>query len=115
MGRAPQGGITIQGIFYRGGQFLPMNDPKRGSENSGKNKNQAKVRKIQVGPYQWVLNTNNQQSLWNTIAGSVATFRNNDRSKLVYCGTPQVLKYKGMTETQAKELIDRYNNGEIWL
>jgi hypothetical protein len=32
--RAPKGGTTISGVFYKGGQFLPSdNEPKRGKFN----------------------------------------------------------------------------------
>jgi hypothetical protein len=34
-GRAPKGGVSISGVFYRGGQFLPSNnEPKRGMFNA---------------------------------------------------------------------------------
>jgi len=32
--RAPKGGIIIMEVFYKGGQFLPTNEPQKGQWNS---------------------------------------------------------------------------------
>ena len=36
MTRSPKGGIEIMGVFYKGGQFLPSNEPQRGAFSGGK-------------------------------------------------------------------------------
>jgi hypothetical protein len=35
--RAPKGGITIMGVFYKGGQFLPQYAPKTDEEKTQSN------------------------------------------------------------------------------
>jgi hypothetical protein len=69
-GRAPKGGITISGIFYRGGQFLPSNnEPKHGMFNRKSTKKQ--IRENDREQYQkvytaYIRRITGMQKVWNS-------------------------------------------------
>lgn len=109
--RAPKGGQTIMGVFYRGGQFLPTFEPQKGKWNRKTNKASAKVRKVEIAPYEWVPREEGKQSIFSRIAGTVATMQDD---KMVYCGNEKTLAYTGFAETQVIEMVANWNNGERW-
>jgi hypothetical protein len=43
--RAPKGGITIMGVFYKGGQFLPQYAPNRDDNNNKSNTRSKYIKK----------------------------------------------------------------------
>lgn len=110
MRQAPKGGITIQGVFYRGGQFLPQNEPQRGKFNRA-NKSRSKVRKAEIAPYQWVENPDGKIPLYPRLNGTFARFENGVAS---YAGNEKILNYMGLTEDQARDMIARFNAGQRW-
>lgn len=113
--RAPKGGITIQGVFYRGGQFLPTDEPQRGAWNKKVKKTGKKQHKQQIAAYKWEVVPDGYRSIYSWVAGTVARPDwANDKTKLVYMGNEQTLNYIGLTETKAKELVEKYNQGELW-
>lgn len=107
--RAAKGGEWVQGVFYKGGQFLPTENPQFGKFNH-KN-NTAKVRKVQIAPYVWVPQEAGKNSIFTRLAGTVARMNGNE---MVFCGNAQTLAYTGMTEKAVKDLIAQYNSGERW-
>lgn len=115
-GRAPKGGITIDNVFYAGGQFLPSNnEPKRGIYNRPAVKRTA-VRKVEIAPYQYAEQPEGKRSIYGAIAGVFATWADRStRNKLVFCASEQTLKYYGWTQERAENLIEKWNNGERWM
>lgn len=115
MERAPKGGITIKGVFYRGGQFLPANDePKHGVYNSPRRaKASGKVRKVEIANYEWAPAREGYRPIWGMVAGTVAK-PDWQTGSLIYTGNPQTLAFRGLTEEEARDLIDRWNAGERW-
>lgn len=111
MTRAPKGGTTVQGVFYKGGQFLPTNEPQRGKFNSTKSTTK-KVRKVEIAPYQWVENPEDKTPLYPRLNG---TFTRWENGVVTYYGNEKLLKYMGLTEAEAKDMIAKYNNGERWM
>jgi hypothetical protein len=108
--RAKKGGEWVSGVFYKGGQFLPTNEPLRGALNTVTRKPAGKVRKVQVAPYEWVEAQDGKMSIFARLGGTVATVRNGEMSLT----NPKALGYIGMTETQAQSLIADWNKGERW-
>ena len=109
--RAKKGGEMVQGVFYKGGQFLPMNEPQRGKWNTHQSKSK-KVRKVEVAPYKWVEQEDGKSSIFSRLGGTVATMQDD---KMVYCGNEKTLAFMGFTETQVQELVAAWNNGERWM
>lgn len=112
MTRAPKGGTTVQGVFYKGGQFLPTNEPQRGKFNSNK-ATAKKARKVEIAPYEWVYPENeNQRPLYTKLNGTFAKFTN---GKMEYAGNEKILAYVGLTEAQARDMITKFNSGQRWI
>lgn len=106
--RAPKGGISIMGTFYKGGQFLPTNEPQRGA-HSRKAKTTHKPRKVEVAPYKWELLPEGQSAIYTSIQHVTKRTGYDTR---VYNGNTATLRYIGMNEAQARYLIELYNEGE---
>ena len=115
-GRAPKGGITIDGVFYAGGQFLPSNnEPKRGIYNRKSVKRTA-IRKVEIAPYTYAEQPEGMRSIYTAIAGVFATWEDRQtRNKLVFCASDQTLNYYGWTRERAQTAIDKWNSGERWM
>lgn len=109
--RAPKGGCVVDGVFYKGGQFLPEREPQKGRWNTPKQARRKKVRKSQVAPFVWVANPDNRVSIYTRIAGVLATFEDGVAR---LSASEKTLSYFGYTQDQAQRLIARYNAGEIW-
>lgn len=109
--RAKAGGeYGANGEWYEGGKFIntvPENAKRYGSTPKGSGKQE-------IEPYRWEIPPDaNSVSLFRKIAGIIGRY---DRrtARFVYAGTPRILAWVGMTEQQAKDLIERYNAGERW-
>ncbi len=111
MNQAPKGGMTVAGVFYKGGQFLPTVEPQRGKFNRPATKKQT-VRKVQIAQREYAEAPEGKRSIWQMVAGSVASIRD---EKLFFCGNERSLAYIGMTETKANELISKWNEGQRWV
>lgn len=115
MTRAPKGGVTVQGIFYKGGQFLPSNEPQRGKFNSNSRKSN-KARKVQVAPYKWEYAPEGMTSVWSKVASGVFTTLKDD--KLVWCASAQTEAYYKVTDEFKAEIMayaNKWNDGEYWV
>jgi hypothetical protein len=111
--RAPKGGMTIAGVFYKGGQFLPSDyEPKRGKYNSTKSTAVSKARKVQVAPYTWEVAPEGKRSIFQWVAGTIATMSG---QTMVYCGNAQKLAYTGLSESKALDLINKFNSGQRFI
>lgn len=111
MKQAKHGGEWVKGVFYKGGQFLPSNEPQRGKFNRPASK-APYARKIQVAPYTWEMEVEGKRSIYQMIAGTVAVVRN---EKMSFVGNEKSLNYIGKTEAQVNELIEKYNQGQRWV
>jgi hypothetical protein len=115
--RAQKGGCTVQGVFYRGGQFLPSYEPQRGKWNTATSKNGNKknkgVKRREVAPYVWEV---------QPYEGAVAVYgrlsmyaRFEYKSRVAtYQHSEAVLRHLGLTEEEARRKVDDYNNGQVW-
>lgn len=109
--RAKKGGeFGANGEWYEGGKFIntvPENAKRHGSGRKGNGKQE-------VAPYVWEVAPEGMRSIYKQIAGICAKF---DRSAncWIYSANPQILNYCGLTEQQARDMIDRYNAGERWI
>lgn len=110
--RAPKGGIMVNGVFYKGGWFLPTSEPQRGKWNTGNKKTTKKARKVEVAPYTWEYAPDGMRSIFSYVAGTVATM---DGEIMVYCGNAKTLAFRGMTEDYVKALVEKYNSGERFI
>jgi len=52
--RAPRGGISIMGVFYNGGQFLPTNEPQNGNYNNNFKTSKAKKEIKEIARMQYI-------------------------------------------------------------
>jgi len=113
-GHAKRGGEQgVNGEWYKGGQFLPNSAYTVKGQQNG-TKGQGKARKVEIAPYIWDVAPEGKCSIWAKVAGIVARY-NRDSNSLEYAGNAKTLAYYGMTETQAQDLIARWNAGERWM
>lgn len=113
MKQAPKGGMTVNGVFYKGGQFLPVNEPQRGKFNR-KAAQKPVGRKVEIAPFKWEYAPEGKRSIYSMVAGVVASVYR-ESGIMFFCGNERSLKYAGYTEEYANELINRWNNGERWV
>lgn len=113
MNQAPKGGMTVAGVFYKGGQFLPTVEPQRGKFNRKAVKKQA-ARKVEIGYREYAEEIEGKRSVWQMVAGKVAAY-NHQTKTLYFVGNERSLNYIGMSETKANELISKWNEGERWV
>jgi hypothetical protein len=111
--RAPKGGVKIMGVFYKGGQFLPSEQPQRGKYNRKSNKcNPTKLRKQEIAPYQWESPpTKHHRSIYAQLAGVFAKMQDGE---LVFCASEQTLSYYKKGKTEVYTMIGEYNAGARW-
>ncbi len=115
MNQAPKGGMTVAGVFYKGGQFLPSNnEPKRGAFNGKSGTKAAKAIKVLVGMKEYAEPIEGKRSIYQWVAGTVAQYSWFTK-RLTYVGNELTLAYAGLTETKALELIKKWNEGERWV
>ena len=109
--RAPKGGVTVMGVFYKGGQFLPTNEPQRGKWNR-KSNTAKKARKMEYAPYKWdYAPAENMVPLFRVLNGS---FKYNHNTGTFEMPSPQVQAYMKWTNEFCQDYINRYNNGQRW-
>ena len=116
MERAPKGGITVAGVFYKGGQFLPSNnEPKRGKYN-GNGRKATKARKQQIAPYKWEYAPEGMKSIWTEVGTGVFTTLKD--GQLVWCASPQTEAYFKVTpdfKTKVMAMVEQWNSGKYWV
>lgn len=112
--RAKTGGeIGINGEYYKGGQFLPSSPNTIKGEMKSTNSKKA-TRKQEIAPYKWEVSpAENLNSIFSIIAGTVAGWKVYNET-LEYNANEKVLNYVGMTEEEARELINMWNDGYRW-
>lgn len=113
MNQAPKGGITVAGVFYKGGQFLPTVEPQRGKFNRKATPKKQSTRKVEIGYREYAEEIEGKRSIWQMVAGKVAGYSHQTKT-LNYVGNERSLNYIGLTEEEANELISKWNNGERW-
>lgn len=115
--QAPKGGVTVAGVFYKGGQFLPANnEPKHGKYNSNSKKSKG-AKKVEYAPYKWDYAPDGMIATWSKCATGVFTTTNKD-NKLVWCASEQTEKYYQITPEYKAEVMayaEKWNNGEYWI
>lgn len=110
--RAPKGGITIQGVFYRGGQFLPSDAPQYGRYNRNTRKTANKARKMQYAPYKWDYPPQDEMlPVYRILNGR---FPYDHETNTFSMPSEQVLSYMRFDESKARYYIERYNSGNYW-
>lgn len=112
--QAPKGGVTIAGVFYKGGQFLPSDyQPKHGKYNGKSSKKSPKVRKVRITPYEFAEAPEGKRSIYEWLG---VLLQNMKGGKLTIVETNQNrLNYAGLTIEKANELAEKWNNGERWV
>ena len=111
--RAAKGGeFGANGEWYEGGKFIntiPENQKKEGSHPK------AKVRKVQVGPYEWAVQpTPGAQPIYIGAIGGVFADKFG-RSRPASEVSDAALAYLGVTRDELAARIARHAAGERWL
>jgi hypothetical protein len=84
--RSPKGGITIMGVFYKGGQFLPSdNEPKRGKYNN----------------YNGKIASHKSQAQYH-IRAAIKAYFNNDKGTVSYSITMAEMNIRKMNYFKTK-------------
>lgn len=113
--RAKKGGeYGANGEFYQGGEFLPSSAfTVKGEFSSNRKAQQWKPRKMEIAPYKWELQPEeNSISIYATIAGVFGKVIN---GKFEINTNEQTLSYFQKTIEEIEELAARWNNGERWM
>ena len=112
--RAAKGGeLGANGEWYEGGKFIntiPENAKKEGSTGR-----KAKVRKVQVGPYEWAVQpTPGATPIYVGAIGGVFADKFG-RSRPMSEVNDTALAYLGLTRDELADRIARHAAGERWL
>lgn len=110
LNRAPKGGLIIQGVFYKGGQFLPSFEPQRGRWNTTKQTNK-KARKVQYAPYKWDYAPIGQKPVFSVLNGR---FPYDHKTDTFSMPNDQIRLYHHWTIDFCQYYIDKYNNRDYW-
>lgn len=107
--QAVKGGeFGANGEWYEGGRFIntiPENAKKEGSHP-------RKPSKVEIAPYEWVLQPEGKRSIYRAFAGIFGKVVN---GRLEVLCNDQVLAYTGTSREAAQALADRWNAGERWM
>ncbi len=113
--QAKAGGEMINGVFYKGGQFLPSdNEPKNGKYNRPSRKsngNATKLRKLEIDNYKWEIQpTADSYGIYGQIAGTVAKTINGVMTLV----NTSPIKAGWISEEKALSFIQAWNEGKRW-
>ena len=112
-GRAKAGGeIGVNGDHYYGGQYLPSSPYTVKGAHGTSGRSSHKRRKVEVAPYTYEVAPDGMVAIYGQISGTLA--RLNDNGEMEFCAKAQTLAYFRTTEEQAREMIERWNQGERW-
>lgn len=106
--RAKRGGeVGVNGEFYDGGKFLPSTEkPKTPPHKRGTGKQE-------IAPYVWETPPEGKRSsIYMRLQGIHGKVID---GVMVLMLNPVTLAYFGQTESEVRQLAERYNAGERWL
>ena len=111
--RAAAGGeFGANGEWYEGGKFIntiPENSKKEGSHKK------AKVRKVQVGPFEWAVQpTPDARPIYIGAIGGVFADKFGRRQP-IEAVNDTALRYIGVTREELADRIARHAAGERWM
>ena len=115
--RAVKGGeFGANGEWYEGGKFI--NTVEENAKRHGSAPKAAKLRKVQVKPYVWVMQEVASQKPIFSLVGVGATLSN---GRMEVYMPPFEAEYGGVgfcfgvSLTEMQTYCDRYNAGEVWM
>lgn len=111
--RAQKGGeMGINGLWYKGGQFLP-------STALGKMASQMRIKKSgkqEIAPYVWeVAPQENMRSIYNLVEVASKWVDGKWQQELELIDNEQTLNYFHIDTEATQKLIDLWNSGERWV
>ena len=110
--QAKKGGeFGANGEWYDGGKFIntvPENKKREGSKPKGNGKQE-------IAPYVWEVSEEGKISLYKKFSGVFGKVVNGVAILRTDGQFQQTLNYYGVKFEDAKNLIDRWNNGERWV